>query len=304
MELYKIRQIAEHLLDVVIGILVEKKVKHSLLQSGINQEEERDAKIILSLKTYNKRYETIGITLKSLLLQTVKPDRIVVWLDEDIPENEITEEMHNFEQYGIEYKHRNLDLKAHGKYFYAMQEFPNDIIITVDDDIIYPKNLIEVLLKANKKYPKAVCARRVHLMTFDHKKRLKKYDEWKYEYRGLTSPSYLLCATGGAGTLYPPYTLPKEAFNAENIKLYCESADDLWLKIMEVFNGVKVVWAKNYLVLPRSVKGSQKYALCERNVVEGENDVYIKKLQEKYPDVFDILAKSETQKSGLHIRAI
>lgn len=291
MNLYKIRQITEHISDVLIGIWVEGEVKHSLPQYGINKTEKRDTKIILSLKTYSKRYKTIGLTLKSLLLQTVKPDRIIVWLDEDIPENRITEEMRSFEQYGIEYRHRNLDLRPHGKYFYAMQEFPEDKIITVDDDLIYPKNMIEILIKTNRKYPQAVCARRVHLITLDSERKPRKYNEWKYEYRGSKAPSHLLCATGGAGTLYPPHVLPKEAFIAEDIKAYCYNADDLWLKVMELYNGVKVVWAKNHLVLPREVKKSQKYMLCEANVLNGDNDLYIKNLQEKYPMVFSILAE-------------
>lgn len=149
---YKLQQSIEHVPDILIGMLLRQKIEHSSYRFGINTEKNRKEKIIVSLKTYNKRYETIGSTLKSLLLQTVKPDHIIVWLDEDTIENKITEEMRSFEQYGIEYKHRNLGLKPHGKYFYAMQEFPNDIIITVDDDIIYPPKLIESLMKTHEKY--------------------------------------------------------------------------------------------------------------------------------------------------------
>ena len=31
------------------------------------------------------------------------------------------------------------DLKAHKKYYYAFKEYPDDIVITVDDDVIYPQ---------------------------------------------------------------------------------------------------------------------------------------------------------------------
>lgn len=291
MNIYKICQTAEHISDVLIGEFININVKLSPLKYGINMEESRKTKIILSLTTYNKRYETINLTLKSLLLQTIKPDRIIVWLDEDTPENEITPYMRELEQYGVEYRHTTLGLKPHNKYFHAMQEFPNDIIITVDDDIIYPPNTIEVLMKTHEKYPHAVCTRRAHLITLDKNGNLKKYKEWKYEYRRLKTPSYLLCATGVAGTLYPPHTLPPEAFNVENIKKYCHNADDIWLKIMEVKNGIKVVWAENHLVLPKGAKDSQQYTLCEKNVIGGENDTYIQILQEKYPAVFSFIAE-------------
>lgn len=286
---YKLQQSIEHVPDILIGMLLRQKIEHSSYRFGINTEKNRKEKIIVSLKTYNKRYETIGSTLKSLLLQTVKPDHIIVWLDEDTIENKITEEMRSFEQYGIEYKHRNLGLKPHGKYFYAMQEFPNDIIITVDDDIIYPPKLIESLMKTHEKYPQSVCARRVHLITFNSNGKLQKYSDWKYEYRRILTPSYLLCATGGAGALYPPHALPEEAFIIDNIKKYCLTADDLWLKVMELKNEVTVIWVKNHLILPPLVKGAQKNALSIKNVTQYENDLFIQKLEEIYPNVFQFL---------------
>ena len=291
MNAYKIIRISEHLLDVLVGIHVKRIVKKSPLEHGINKEQRRKTKIILSMTTYNKRYKTIGLTLKSLLLQTVKPDKIIVWLDDDIPENRITKEMKEFEKYGIEYRHTDLNIKPHNKYYHAMCEFSNDIIITVDDDIIYPKSMIEELLNTYEKYPNSVCARRVHLMTFDSEDNLKKYNDWKYEYRKSTKPSHLLCATGVAGVLYPPHALPEEAFDVESIKEYCLNADDIWLKVMEIMNDVRVVWAKNHLVLPPLVEDSQTITLNSTNVLQNENDIYIKNLQKKYPEVFEYLIK-------------
>ena len=271
---------------------IKKKVKHAKLAYGLNREDVRKTKIIVSLATYNKRYESIYLTLKSLLLQTIKPDKIIVWLDDDIPENKITTEMSSLEKYGIEYRHTNLNLKPHKKYYYAMQEFPDDIVITVDDDLIYPQNMIKELMATYKKYPNTICARRVHLITFDEKGELKNYNDWKYEYRHLKTPSYLLCATGVGGVLYPPHILPRETFVINDIKKFCLTADDIWLKVMETKNKVKVVWAKNHLVLPPFTKNSQKIGLNKKNVVLSENDKFICTLQQEYPSVFKFLANS------------
>lgn len=289
MNVYKIRQITEHIFDVFIGIFVKQRVKYAKLKYGLNEQEARTPKIIISLTTYNKRYHSVYYALKSLLLQTVKPDRIIVWLDEDIPENRITPQMSALKQYGVEYRYTNLNLKPHTKYYYAMQEFPDDIIITADDDLIYPQSMVKELVNTYKKYPSAVCARRVHLMTFDTNGNLKEYNNWKYEYRRLKTPSHLLCATGVGGVLYPPHILPDEAFSVDNIKQYCPKADDIWLKVMEVKNKVKVVWAKNFLVLPPIIKSSQEYKLSNENVTLRRNDIYIQDLREKYPSVFEFL---------------
>ena len=37
-----------------------------------------------------------------------------------------------------------------------MQKYPYDIIITIDDDIIYEKNTVELLYKSYLKYPNEI----------------------------------------------------------------------------------------------------------------------------------------------------
>ena len=43
----------------------------------------RKEKIIVSLTTYNKRINTVFLTIESIFEQTVKPDKIVLWLDKN-----------------------------------------------------------------------------------------------------------------------------------------------------------------------------------------------------------------------------
>lgn len=50
-----------------------------------------------------------------------------------------------------------LTLKSHKKYYYAMQEYPEDIIVLVDDDMFYPYNTVEKLMKMHEKYPSDIC---------------------------------------------------------------------------------------------------------------------------------------------------
>ena len=283
-----IRRYIDYNHDRVIGFFTKVRIKIAAKKYGLNMIEEREQKIIISMTTYNKRYSSIELTLKSLLLQTVKPDRIIIWLDEENDDNLITDTMKEYTKYGIEYRYTELELKPHGKYYYAMLEYPNDIIITVDDDIIYPVNMVEDLLRTHAKYPNAICARRVHLITLKNGK-LEKYNNWLSEYRRMREPSHLLFATGVGGVLYPPHLLPQETFNVRNIKELCHCADDIWLKIMEVKNDVHVVWAPNKLVHSPMSQKSQEVSLSMANVLEAQNDKYIRVLREIYPMVFEKL---------------
>lgn len=169
------------------------------LQFGIYTKNKRKEKIIISLTSYPARFKTIVPTLKSLLNQTMKPDRIIVWLS--CARQDLTEDMLALEQYGIEYRCDVEDLKSHKKYYWAFQEFHSDLVITVDDDVVYPVTLVSSLLKAHVRYPNCVCARRVHKMIYKNGMLLK-YSEWEHDYVSGSEPSKNLIATGvGGGSL-------------------------------------------------------------------------------------------------------
>ena len=245
---------------------------------GLNRKK-RKKRIIVSLTSYPGRFEHIHTALKSMMLQTVKPDQIIVWLDEDVGRDKLTRKMLELEQYGIEYRAMPGDLKPHKKYFHVMQEYPNDIIITVDDDLIYPKDVIESLLKTHKRYPKAVCARRVHKIIKKADGGIAPYNDWLGEYCGCYTPSHELIATGVGGVLYPPHCLYEKAFDEKLITELSLKADDIWLKFMELLNGTYVVWAPCKIPMPDLVEKEQATSLKSENVTQNKNDVYFANLQ-------------------------
>ncbi len=268
---------------------MQKHVLKADFRYGLETGSREGEYIVVSMASYAARYPTIVPALKSLLLQTRKPHKIIVWLDEDTEENQPTSQMKKLEEYGVEFRFTADDLRPHKKYFYAMREFPEACVITVDDDLVYSEDMIASLMKYHKKYPDAVCARRVHQMAFDEENHLKPYQEWEYEYRVEGEPSHMLFATGGGGTLYPPGCLPEDAFDIRNIKRFCQNADDIWLKVMELLAHKKVVWVKNKYVMPLEIAHSQGLALNTGNVLEGHNDMYLERLMEVWADILDTL---------------
>ena len=247
---------------------------------------ERKERVIVSLASYPVRFEHIHICLKSMMMQSVKPDRIIVWLDDNIDKRMLTSKMLELEEYGIEYRFVR-DLKAHKKYIYVMQEFPDDIIITIDDDVIYPKDLIETLVNTHKRYPDAVCARRVHKMTKNPDGMIAPYNDWIGEYCGCDMPSHELIAIGVGGILYPPHCLYEKAFDEELIEKLCLKADDIWLKFMELMKGTHVAWVHCKIPMPGLIEKEQKASLQSENVSQNMNDVYFKNLQ----DYFNVKAE-------------
>lgn len=296
MRFYKNNFIFHRIHRRLISRKIDKKKAYILqenekaaLQYGINKAEKRSEQIIVSLTSFPKRFSTIHICLKSLLLQETKPDRIIVWFGDDVQADMITEEMHFLKQYGVEYRFVPGNLKPHKKYFYAMQEFPDAVIITVDDDVVYPKDTITNLIDAHNQYPDAVCARRLHKIVKDSNGKLLPYTKWMHDCRNVKKPSMNLFATGVGGVLYPSKSLHKDAFDSDMIEEYCLGADDVWLKCMEMLQNTPVVWAKCLVTEPPVIAKAQEVSLNKSNVVAGENDKYIENTFSLYPQLLKML---------------
>ena len=273
--------VANRLFYLIPNRTVIGKVKKADLSYGLNRDEKRDKKVIVSMTSYPARFNNIYLCLKSILLQDHKPDRIIVWLGSDTKESDLTKGMLSLKEYGVEYRFdKELDLKPHKKYIYAIQEFPDDIVITVDDDSVYPSTTVSSLLKNYEKHPNAVSARRVHLMTYDKEGKLLPYREWKYEYRGLKTESDDLVAVGVGGVLYPPHIFDERAFDTDRIQELCLGADDIWLKCMELLRGVKVVWTPAFFAHPPAL--TSKSSLGQSNVGAGRNDAYLNAMLKAY----------------------
>jgi hypothetical protein len=251
---------------------------------GSLNQNDRDHHIVVSLTSFPVRFDTLHFALKSVLNQSMKPDVIFLCLtkSEVKDESELPQSVLDLKKYGLHIYFADDNLKPHNKYLYAMKLYPNSLIITVDDDNMYDKNLVSDLYASFQKYPSAVCARRVHKILKDEKNNTLPYNKWRYEFKKKTTPSHDLLATGVGGVLYPPGLLPPETFDSGKIRELCLNADDIWLKFMELKKNIPVVWVKGRRVHPLNIKRAQKITLQKNNYHGNLNDNYIAALQSYY----------------------
>lgn len=294
LRMMKILQIFNRVKNKILHEFLRLRVYASPLQYGINKSSIRDKKIIISLTSYPKRLPMIGLCIKSLLLQDMKADRILLWLGSDTNPEDIPADIEEYKKYGLEILYDpNKNMKSHKKYYYAMKEFLDSIVITVDDDLIYDKKLVSSLVDIHNKFPKAVCARRVHRIKLSNNGNILPYFSWEGECNCIRYPSHELFATTGAGTLFPPNSLPDVAFDTALVEKLCMNADDVWIKIMLLLNNVKVVWVPSYIQMPTTIKISQETSLQELNVGENLNDVYINNLTNYFNINWNDILKSQ-----------
>lgn len=240
---------------------------------------------MVSLTSYPERIHAVPAVIASLLKQSKKPDIIVLWLaEEQFPEHRLPAMFKYLQQTGVQIRFCK-NYRSHKKYFEAFRCFQNDIVITVDDDIMYEHDVIEKLYLSYLNYPEAVSALSVHKIRFYNNAALKGYAEWIGGYEGNErQPSHGFFATGSGGVLYPPHCMPEEIFNFRNMMRLCPTHDDLWLKIMEVIHGTKVVPAERTCRTRGTViRGTQRnLALGIINLTLGENDRQMEAVLKEY----------------------
>lgn len=252
-------------------------------KDGIYHKDDRQKKIIVSLTSYPARMPTLYLCIKSILNQTYKPDKIILYLGQDTRECDINNKLRALCSKGLEIRQNVEDIKPHKKYYFAMKEFPEDIVITVDDDCLYERDMIESLVNSYIKYPKSVSARRVSKIQFSEAGEIKCYNEWIHDYVSEIMPSKSLMAIGVGGVLYPPHCMNEEIFDLDTIKENAINTDDIWLKIMQILNGTSVVWVPCKTPHPTLIERSQVNALYKVNgEVNSRNDNCIQRLMNIY----------------------
>ena len=239
-----------HYILTVFGIKIGIKHKcrfdyKPAYESGVTKEK-RSAQIIVSLTSFPGRISCAHLSINTLLQQTMKPDRLILWLaEEQFPqkENELPTNLTELTKLGLEIKWCE-DLKSYKKLLPALKEFPNDIIITADDDIYYEPDWLESLYKAYKKHNCIICQRPRRLYLNNDK--INVYTSRKSEGMDLSKPDYFNQMLGGTGCLYPPHSLHKDVLNYNIAKELLPTNDDIYFWAMAVLNNTKIGIAKGF----------------------------------------------------------
>ena len=253
---------AERVIRKAVNILERSCCNRLNLSAFEDGKKLRDDSIVVSMTTFPARISYVHLAIKSLLNQTVKPWKIILWLaKEQFQDVEIPEQLRALCAYGLEIRFCEEDLLAHKKYYYAMhRQYPDTIICNRGREIKMENGFVAA------------------------------YKDWKVSGRipaGI--PSYRVMASTGAGTLYPPHCMPEETFDIEKIRALALTADDLWMKVMSIQGGVPVVKSQTRGKALCISKGKQDVTLAHQNVDQNLNDQVIKNLLAHYPQALRAL---------------
>lgn len=259
----------------------------------------RSVPLILSLTSFEERFGDLELVLYSLLTQTIKPDRIVLWLSDGYKDlSELPYSIKRYIKNGLEIRFVK-DIGSYTKIIYALKEFKDSVIVTADDDVFYPKDWLEKLYHSYIANPKDIHTHRVHRVKTENGGIIP-YEKWEKHVKE-ESARFDNFLTGVGGVLYPPGCFIKEVFRDDIFLNYAKTADDVWLWFMALLSNRKIRVVKNHIKnltctnIFRQLGFTKQKTLYSVNRL-GENDNQIKNLMKYYKH--NILTKLESENSG------
>jgi len=237
--------IANSLLPIFYSISPLKK-KHSCQDTS---------QIVVSLTSYPARINRTWLTIETILRQSLKPSKLVLWLSKnqfpgelkDVPKR-IVQQMAR----GLDIQFVEGDIRSHKKYYYAFHQYPQNPIFLIDDDILFPSVILSdsyLLLEKNRD---SVVA------NFGFWYRWNLDNQYFDIVRDDLSPDEMINVFfgSGGGTLLIPDSMASLLDPVDELMTMCPTADDIYLNGLARVANKPIIFASNNPLLTIFEKGT------------------------------------------------
>ncbi|WP_395001671.1 glycosyltransferase family A protein [uncultured Helicobacter sp.] len=245
-------------------------------------------RVVFSLTSFPARIATLHHTIFSLLRQSTPADEIAVFLSlEEFPRGfaslpRILRFLHT--QHFIRLHFVEANYKSCNKLIHALKFYTQDICVTIDDDQLYERDMLRLLLDSYRKYPQCIHTHHADMPIRE--------SSGAFAWRACEledTPLLGICPLGVSGVLYPPHCLDTEVFNTQRFYELAPHNDDLWFFVMGMLKESKKVLVKGALGIPKqpSIAIFESPNLWETNAKSGENRFMIEweNLVRAYPEI-------------------
>ena len=226
--------------------------------------------LIVSLTSYPPRFRTLDLTLRCLLTQTVRPDRVILWIAEDdvakLPPAVVA-----LVEYGLDIRACK-DTRSYKKIIPALAAFPSAYIATADDDVYYGAQWLRQLVELAGE--RIVVCHHAHAVRLDDAERMRPYVAWG---SADSASAGALFPIGVGGILYGPSSLSPEVLDDELFTRLCPHGDDIWLwwmgrRVGSEYRKTRSKWKELWWA------GTKTQALFQTNILGLGNDVQIRNM--------------------------
>ena len=276
-------------------ILIDLKGHRSL--PCLHHDPDKKGNVVVSLTSFGRRvHESIVYyTLVSILRQKQLPDRIILWLDNDNWNDvNLPKRLKKLRDYhGVEIRFCE-DLRSYKKLIPTLRLCPEDIIITIDDDIIYHKKMLSTLLNRYKSHENCITSFFCVKPCLNRRGKIQTYRKWPYPKDGETDLT--IFPIGCNAVLYPPHSLHEDVFDTQTFQTICPTADDIWFWIQAVRKGTLHHCIVDSRIHNHSFDAlyqlfHQGSALMHANVMKRANESQLEACMEHYSIDYQLLTE-------------
>ncbi|WP_394749838.1 zinc-binding alcohol dehydrogenase [Spongiimicrobium salis] len=224
--------------------------------------------VVVSLASIPSRLHIVHIVIRSLLSQKSRPEKIMLWLHEDLKDR-IPKKLSKLEGDCFKIYYSKLSC-SHRKLVHPLEVYPEKVIVTCDDDMIYRKNWLRLLYEKYQEDSAVIWANQTRAISYTAEGELLPYKKWPLSPVKGVNPMAIL-PIGAGGTLYPPESLDKEVLNTNLFLKLTPKADDLWFKAMALKKGTISKNTGIAVKPPIPIIDSQKESLKSSNIGHDKN---------------------------------
>ena len=235
--------------------------------------------VIVSLTSIPSRLGTLHLVIRSLLAQDVSPSKIVLWLHKDLQPS-LPDKLQKLVCERFEIRYSGLTC-SHRKLIHSLEVFPDDVIITCDDDLMYRKNWLSTFYQEHLANPTCVIGNHTSHINHDADGNPMPFKTWRQPLGNTTNP-WAFIPIGDWGVLYPPHSLSEQVQDVRAFMELAPRADDLWFKAMALLAGTVSIQATQTPGEPIPIGGTQKIALKKENLGADKNTVQWQALEARY----------------------
>lgn len=224
--------------------------------------------VIVSLTSIPSRLAMLHYGIRSLLIQSRKPEKVILWLNDSL-KKEIPKSLSYLVGDVFEIRYSPYTC-SHRKLVHSLEAFPNKNIVTCDDDHIYPPEWLERLYSDHLKHPYDVIANTCRRIAYDEEGNTRPYKSWSTKVPSGEA-SMAIMPVGYGGVFYPPKVFNEDVTNADLYLKLAPYADDLWFKAMSYLNGTLCRKASQPSTFLNPVPGTRGVRLAKKNVNQDLN---------------------------------
>lgn len=264
---------------------------------------------IATLTSFPARVGILKYALHSIFSQDLRAKKVVLVLsvdefmaDSTNFESLLPSDILAFKKYGLEILWTAQNLRQYNKIIPILRAFPNENIITLDDDIYYNSRTFSTLYSAHLSNKRAIWAHKARIVPFNARK-IADFFEWKIirkrHKKWQNKPKFNIFLEGCGGVLYPPNCLYKDAQDSAKFMRLAPKADDIWLWAMALLKGTKIACVKPPLMGNGAAftNSASNPALWHYNM-NGGNDRQMRAVLKEYPQILRILAQEKVSEKG------